>query len=106
MQLLSSPLTVFVAQALLIITGSRILGLVARRIGQPTVVAEVVAGILLGPSLLGAIAPSVEAAVFPPASFGTLNMVSQLGLILFMCVIGLQLDPSFLRGRVRSAVAI
>ena len=106
MQLLSSPLSVFVAQALLIIAASRILGLVARRIGQPMVVAEVVAGILLGPSLLGAIAPSAEAALFPPASFGALNMVSQIGLILFMCVVGLKLDPSLLRGRLRSSVAI
>lgn len=106
MQLLSTPLIVFVAQAFLIIAGSRILGLVTRRMGQPMVVAEVVAGILLGPSLLGAAAPSVEAALFPPASFGALNMVSQIGLILFMCLIGLKLDPSFLRGRVRSAVAI
>ncbi|HEX3759767.1 MAG TPA: hypothetical protein VHW23_13730 [Kofleriaceae bacterium] len=64
---MSNPLIVFVAQAFLIIAGSRILGRVTRWMGQPMVVAEVVAGILLGPSLLGAAAPSVEAALFPPA---------------------------------------
>jgi Kef-type K+ transport system membrane component KefB len=106
MQFLSTPLIVFMTQALVIIAGSRILGLATRWLGQPMVVAEVIAGILLGPSLLGAAAPLVEAAVFPPASFGALNMVSQIGLILFMCVIGLKLDLGLLRGRVRSTVAI
>lgn len=106
MQFLSTPLVVFIAQAFVIIAASRVLGVVTRRMRQPMVVAEVVAGILLGPSLLGAVAPSVEAALFPATSFGSLNLISQIGLILFMCLIGLKLDPGLLRGRVRTSVAI
>ncbi len=106
MQFLSTPVAVFLAQAFVIIAASRVLGLVTHRMRQPMVVAEAVAGILLGPSLLGATAPSVEAALFPVTSFGPLNVMSQIGLILFMCLIGLSLDVSLLRGRVRTAVAI
>lgn len=106
MNLFSTPLAVFIAQAFVIIAASRVLGLVTRRMRQPMVIAEAVAGILLGPSLLGAAAPSVEAALFPVTSFVPLNVMSQIGLILFMCLIGLKLDASLLRGRLRTAVAI
>jgi Kef-type K+ transport system membrane component KefB len=83
-----------------------LIGWLFGKIHQPRVVGEMVAGILLGPSLLGAVAPSVEAALFPATSFGPLNLISQIGLILFMCLIGLKLDPSLLRGRLRTSVAI
>ncbi|MBC7977059.1 MAG: cation:proton antiporter [Myxococcales bacterium] len=106
MPLLSSPLVLFIVQAFLIISISRLLGLVTARMRQPMVVAEIIAGILLGPSLLGAAAPSVKAALFPATSFGALNLMSQIGLILFMFMIGLKLDPSFLHGRLRTSIAI
>jgi Kef-type K+ transport system membrane component KefB len=100
------PLTRFIAQAVAIIVASRLLGLLVRRLGQPQVIAEISAGILLGPSLLGAIAPGTLSALFAPESLGVLQLVSQIGLIFFMFLIGLELDPNLLKGRGRSSVAI
>ena len=93
-------------QAIAIIATARLVGLVMRRLGQPSVIAEIVAGILLGPSILGWLAPDVSMALFPPGSLGIVRAVSQLGLILFMFLVGLELDGRIMRGRARSAVAI
>ena len=104
--LLHAPLPVFIVQAALIIILSRLVGLLARRLGQPMVIAEIVAGILLGPSLVGWLAPGFSKAVFPATSLPILGMTSQIGLILFMFLIGLELDPKLLKGKARSSVAI
>src|SRR5262245_1049796 len=85
---------------------SRGLGAVARWLGQPLVIAEVVAGILLGPSLLGWVWPEGMASLFPSSSLSILKMLSQVGLVLFMFLIGLELDPKLLRGRTRASIAI
>lgn len=104
--LLHSPLTLLIAQLVVIIVAARLLGLVARKIHQPLVIAEVVAGILLGPSLLGAVAPDIKDALFPAASLGILGMLSQVGLLMFMFLVGLELDLGLLRGRERASVLI
>ncbi|PCC71423.1 transporter, CPA2 family [Nannocystis exedens] len=104
--LLHSPLCLLIAQLVVIIVTARLLGLAARKIHQPLVIAEVVAGILLGPSLLGLVAPDVEAALFPAASLGILGMLSQVGLILFMFLVGLEMDLGLLRGRGHTSVLI
>jgi Kef-type K+ transport system membrane component KefB len=83
---------------------ARLVGFIFRKIHQPQVMGEMVAGILLGPSLLGWIAPTVSAAIFPPESLGFLNSLSQIGLLLFMFLVGLELDPQILRGRGHAAV--
>jgi Kef-type K+ transport system membrane component KefB/nucleotide-binding universal stress UspA family protein len=104
--LFHSSLTLFISQAIVIITFARIVGLAARRLGQPMVIAEVVAGIMLGPSLLGVVAPNALQALFPGGSLALLNNFSQIGLIFFMFLIGLELDPRLLRGRGHSSVVI
>lgn len=104
--LLHNPLTLFVAQVMVIIALARLVGLLARRIGQPLVIAEVSAGILLGPSLLGWLSPTAMHTLFPDESLPLLNVLSQVGLIFFMFLIGLELDPKLLRGRGHSSVAI
>jgi Kef-type K+ transport system membrane component KefB len=101
-----SPLALFVVQAVLIITCARVVGLLANRIRQPMVIAEVLAGIILGPSLLGIVSPHALATLFPRDSMPLLNMMSQVGLILFMFLIGLELDPKQLRGRGHTSVVI
>jgi len=58
------------------------------------VIGEILAGMLLGPSLFGWIAPSLFAQLFPPASLPALNALSQIGLVLFMFLVGLHLDPA------------
>jgi len=104
--LIHDSLTRFIAQIVTILAASRGLGLLARRIGQPVVIAEVAAGIALGPSVLGWLAPDVAYALFPPGSLGVVRMVSQLGLILFMFLVGLELDLRLLRGRARASIVI
>ncbi len=83
---------------------ARAVGYAFRLIKQPQVVGEMVAGIILGPSLLGWAAPGVSAAIFPAESLGVLATLSQVGLLLFMFLIGLELDPRLLRGRGKAAV--
>jgi Kef-type K+ transport system membrane component KefB len=72
-------------------------GWVFKKIGQPTVIGEIIAGIVLGPSLLGMYFPGFSAALFPVESLGNLKFLSQIGLILFMFVIGMELDIKVLK---------
>src|SRR5580765_8034894 len=64
------------------------------------------AGILLGPSLLGRLSPSIEAQLFPPASLPPLHLISQLGVVLFMFVVGMEVDFDRLRRRARATLVI
>jgi len=70
----------------------RLLHGIAGRLGQPPVIGEIVAGLLLGPSFFGWIAPALYARLFPAASLPALNELSQIGLVLFMFMVGLHLD--------------
>jgi Kef-type K+ transport system membrane component KefB len=83
---------------------ARLVGWAFRKIHQPQVVGEMVAGILLGPSLLGWLAPNVSAFLFPAESLGYLSALSQVGLVLFMFLVGLELNPRTLRERGHVAV--
>jgi Kef-type K+ transport system membrane component KefB len=101
-----SSLTLLLAQIAAIVLVSRGIGVIMRWFGQPLVIAEMLAGILLGPSLLGWVSPEAMVALFPDSSLPTLRMLSQIGLVLFMFLIGLELDPKLLRGRTQSSIAI
>ncbi|MCL5028065.1 MAG: cation:proton antiporter [Bacteroidetes bacterium] len=99
-------LLLLIIQIAVILITSRVIGFGFRKIHQPQVVGEMVAGIILGPSLLGWLFPHVFSFIFPPASLKFLNTLSQLGLLLFMFIIGLELDPKLLKGRGHAAVLI
>ena len=77
-----------------IIVAARVVGFVFRRLGQPPVIGEVIAGILLGPSLLGRVAPDASAFLLPPSVAPFLQVIAQVGVILYMFLVGLELDPS------------
>lgn len=104
--LIHGPLPLFIVQTILIVAASRAIGLATRRIRQPMVIAEIVAGIALGPSLLGWLAPEVSTALFPASGMPLLGLLSQFGLILFMFLVGLEFDTTLLRGRGHTAIAI
>lgn len=93
-----------IVQITTILVVARVFGLVFRKLGQPQVVGEMAAGIFLGPSIFGAIAPAASAYIFPAGSLDYLNALSQVGLLLFMFLIGLEMDARFLRGAKRIAV--
>ena len=97
---------IFLIQLLVIVAVGRATGALFRRIGQTAVIGEMCAGILLGPSVLGALSPSMEAGLFPPSSLQPLHLISQLGVVLFMFVVGMELDVDRLRGRARATVVI
>jgi Kef-type K+ transport system membrane component KefB len=93
--------------ALTVITiTARITGALFARLNQPAVLGEVVGGILLGPSLLGRIAPGAAAAILPADAVPILSVIAQLGVILYMFLVGLELDLSVLRTRAKATIAI
>lgn len=93
-------------EVLIVIGMSRLVGLAFKSIKQPLVIGEIVAGIMLGPSLFGFIAPHAAATLFPPETVPFLNVLSQVGLIFFMFLIGLELNPKYLSGNLKSAIII
>ncbi|MEY2922980.1 MAG: hypothetical protein RL108_1606, partial [Bacteroidota bacterium] len=103
---LQDPLAILLAQIVTIIIVARFFGWIFKKIGQPTVIGEIVAGIVLGPSLLGMYFPEFSSALFPAASLGNLKFLSQIGLILFMFVIGMELDLKVLKNKANEAVVI
>jgi Kef-type K+ transport system membrane component KefB len=84
---------------------AQLLGRLFQRLGQPRVAGEMTAGIALGPSLLGWIAPRLHASLFPETSLASLNLLGQLGLILYMFLVGLTLNLGHLREQSRIALA-
>ena len=91
-------------EVLIVIGLSRMVGLGFRWLKQPLVIGEIVAGIMLGPSLFGLVAPELAATLFPPETVPFLNVLSQVGLIFFMFLIGLELDPKYLKGNLDIAI--
>jgi hypothetical protein len=100
-----NSLPILLLQVMVIILTARAIGWLFVKIGQPVVVGEMLAGIVLGPSLLGSLFPG-EAFLFPTASMGTLQLLSQLGVIIFMFGIGLELHLGSLRQQAHAAVFV
>ena len=93
-------------QIIVIVVCGRALGLLFKRLGQPAVIGEIAAGILLGPSLFGRVAPETFAALFPQDSLAPLMLLSQVGLILFMFLVGLEFAPKVVSERKHVVVVI
>jgi Kef-type K+ transport system membrane component KefB len=89
-----------------IVVTARALGAAFARFEQPPVVGEMVAGILLGPSLLGQLAPSLAATLFPASALPSLGIIAQIGVVLFMFLVGLELDTTAIKARKAATVAV
>jgi K+:H+ antiporter len=89
-----------------VIAAARVCGAICKIIHQPPVIGEIIAGILIGPSLFGRVAPDLSARLLPPSAMPFLSIIAQIGVILFMFLVGLELDTTQLRSRTRSVIAI
>lgn len=103
---ITHPLAILLAQIVAIVFVSRIFAWIFRKIGQPSVIGEIVAGIVLGPSLVGLFFPEFTAFLFPAQSLGNLQFLSQIGLILFMFIVGMEIDVNVLKNKAHDAVVI
>lgn len=102
----ASPLAILIVQLLVVLLATQAVGSLAAFARQPAVIGEIAAGLLLGPSLLGQIAPDTYAALFPSSSLGTLQLLSQVGVILFMFSVGMDVDVNHLRHQAPTAIAV
>ncbi|MFV0391809.1 MAG: cation:proton antiporter [Paludibacteraceae bacterium] len=103
---LVEPAAMILLQIIAIFIVSRIFGALFTKIKQPSVIGEILAGIVLGPSLLGAVSPDVYNFLFSPESLDSLYIISQIGLILFMFTIGIDLNLSELKEKFKSTFII
>ncbi|WP_395043911.1 cation:proton antiporter [Flavobacterium sp.] len=103
---LKHPLAILLLQIITIIIVARLFGWIFRKIGQPSVIGEIIAGIFLGPSVVGMYFPEYSGMLFPTESLGNLQFLSQIGLILFMFVVGMELDLKVLKNKANDAVVI
>lgn len=103
---ITHPLAILLAQIVAIVFVSRLFAWIFRKIGQPSVIGEIVAGIVLGPSLVGLFFPEFTAFLFPAQSLGNLQFLSQIGLILFMFIVGMEIDVNVLKNKAHDAVVI
>jgi Kef-type K+ transport system membrane component KefB len=98
---------IFFLQMFVILAACRLCGWAVRRwLRQPQVIGEMIAGVLLGPSLLGALAPQFQLFLFPPDSRPVLNVVAQLGIAVYMFLVGLDFRSDDFKSNVKGAVAV
>ena len=100
------PLAIMLLQIIVILSVARVVGYIFSRIGQQSVIGEITAGIILGPSLLGWLMPDVFSFLFPISSLSNLQLLSQIGLVLFMFIIGMELDISNFKSRATEAILL
>jgi len=103
---LHHPLALLLAQIVTIILVAKLFGWICVKLKQPSVIGEMIAGIVMGPSLFGMSFPELSAFIFPKESLPNLQFLSQIGLILFMYIVGMELDLGVLRKKAHDAVVI
>lgn len=103
---ITHPLATLLLQIITIIVVARVFGFFCKKIGQPSVIGEIAAGIFLGPSFVGHYFPEFSAFIFPATSLSNLQFLSQIGLILFMFVVGMELDLKVLRTKAHESLVI
>lgn len=103
---LDTPFAKFLMQLVLVLACAKAAGALMRQVGQPAVIGEMLAGILLGPSLFGWLLPQAHGWIFPPDSLSGLGLVSQLGVLVFMFAAGAEFDLTSLRGQRGRALLI
>ena len=106
MESFNHPLTILLMQMLVVLGVAKIIGYLFQRIGQQAVMGEILAGIVLGPSLFGWLMPESFQFLFPANSLANLHLLSQIGLVLFMFVIGMELDTGILKSRATEALLV
>ncbi|EGN92031.1 hypothetical protein SERLA73DRAFT_173161 [Serpula lacrymans var. lacrymans S7.3] len=102
---LKDPLPLWVIQVVIIIAMTQLLHMILGRIHQPRVIAEIIGGILLGPSVMGRI-PGFQNAIFPSSSFPVLILTSTIGLVLFLFIVGMEIDARVVRHNMKSSMSI
>jgi Kef-type K+ transport system membrane component KefB len=103
---LREPLCTLLLQIIVILITAKILSALALKIGQPRVIGEIIAGIILGPSLLGVAFPEALTFLFPASSMPSLKLLSELGVIIFMFLVGMEMNGRQLQGKASAAVII
>lgn len=103
---LKEPIAILLVQIITILFVAKVFGWIFKKIGQPSVIGEIIAGIVLGPSLIGMYFPEFSTTLFPKESMPNLKVLSQIGLILFMFVVGMELDLKTLKNKAHDAVVI
>jgi Kef-type K+ transport system membrane component KefB len=96
----------FFLQAAVILVVCQLVGRLAQKFGQPQVIGEMIAGVMLGPSLFGLLAPGLQQALFPKQTMDTLYVVAQLGIGLFMFLVGTEFRGDHFRARYKSALSV
>lgn len=101
-----SPFSLLLIQIIVILIMCKIVGWLMKKIGQPVVIGEILAGIILGPSVLGYFAPEITLHLFPKESLSNITILSQFGLILFMYTIGMELDIGIVKKKLQETILI
>ena len=106
LQNIHHPLSLLLLQIIVILFVSKIFGIIFTKFGQSAVVGEIIAGIFLGPSVLGYFFPQLSGFIFSADSIKNLQFLSQIGLMFFMFVVGMDVDMDALKHKVQRAVVI